>query len=167
MAADPIPALPASTPVRQGITSGIDPDERILAALTRVLAGFGLASVAGGSWLARRADGEGARAFGQQTAAWGAVNLGIAGVSALRSGRSPVDPVRVRRILLVNAALDLGYIAAGAHVAAHRTTFGGRLTPQAARGHGLAVVLQGLGLLNLDLGFALALWRGTRGLDRR
>lgn len=155
------PGFPAPT----ATTSDARSAEAVVGALTRVLAGFGLASVAGGGLLAARAEGDAMRAFGQQSAAWGAVNLGIAGVSALRSGRSPVDPVRVRRILLLNAALDLGYIAAGAHIAAHRTTFGGRLSPQAARGHGLAVVVQGLGLLNLDLGFALALSRGVGGGD--
>jgi hypothetical protein len=166
MATDPIPILHGSAHDHLGNDSGTDRDARVLARLTRVLAGFGLASVAGGSLLAGRADGAGTRAFGQQTAAWGAVNLGIAAVSALRSGRSPVDPVRVRRILLVNAVLDLSYIAAGAHIAAHRTTFGGRLSPRAARGHGLAVVGQGLGLLNVDLGFALALSRGNGRGDR-
>jgi hypothetical protein len=142
-------------------------DERVIARLTRTLAGFGLVSVVGGGLLATRAEDEGARAFGQQSAGWGAINLGIAGVSALRSGRAPIDPVRVRRVLLANAALDLGYVAAGAHIAAHRTTFGGRLSPQAARGHGLAVVAQGLGLLTLDVGFALALSRGDSGKARR
>lgn len=140
-------------------TSEIDPTGRVVARLTRTLAGFGLASVAGGALLAARAGGAGARAFGQQSAAWGAINLGIAGISAMRAGRAPVDPVRLRRTLLANAALDVGYVAAGGHVAAHRSTFGGRVTPEAARGHGLAVVVQGLGLLALDLRFARALGR--------
>ena len=142
-------------------SSDVDPAERVVARLTRTLAGFGMASVASGALLAARAEGEGARAFGQQAAAWGAINLAIAGVSALRAGRAPADPERLRRTLLVNAALDVGYVAAGAHVAAHRTTFGGRVTPGAARGHGLAVVIQGLGLLVLDVRFAQALAPAT------
>jgi hypothetical protein len=54
----------------------------------------------------------------------------------------------------VNAGLDVVYVAAGAHVAHHRTTFGDRVAPDAARGHGLAVVGQGLALMALDLTYA-------------
>ena len=90
----------------------------------------------------------GLKAFGQQTAMWGLVDLAIAGVGA---ARPEGDPDRVRKVLLINAALDVGYIAAGAHVAYHRTTLGGRLSPEAARGHGLAVVSQGAALLVFDL----------------
>jgi hypothetical protein len=130
-----------------------DPDADVLA-LTRVVGGFGLASLLAGGALTLLGRGDAARGFGQQTAAWGAVDVAIAGLSAARTGRSAPDPTRLHRILLVNAALDVGYVAAGAHVAWHGTTFGGRLGPEAARGHGAAVVVQGLGLLAIDLAFA-------------
>lgn len=127
---------------------------RVASALTRTVAAFGSASVVSGALLAARSRDEGMRAFGRQTGAWGAINLAISGVGAVRSRRRAPDPVRLRRTLLVNAALDVGYVAAGAHVVYHATTFGGRVTPAAARGHGWAVVVQGVGLLALDLGFA-------------
>lgn len=126
-------------------------------ALTRALGGFGAASVAGGAVLAAVASSPGTRAFGQQSAAWGAVDLAIAGLGAVRSAGHPVGAARLRRTLLVNAGLDVGYIAAGAAVAFLRPAPGGRVTPEQARGHGLAVVVQGLGLLALDLAFAARL----------
>ena len=80
------------------------------------------------------------RAFGRQTAAWGLVDGAIALVGARRQaagGTTP--PARLRRVLLVNAGLDVGYVAAGA--ALLRTRW---------RGDGAAVVVQGAFLLWLD-----------------
>lgn len=132
--------------------------EGLSRALTLTLGGFGAASVAGGTVLATVASSPGTRAFGQQTAAWGAVDLAIAGLAAWRSAAHPViRAARLRRTLLANAGLDVGYIAAGAAVAVLCPAPGGRVTPEQARGHGLAVVVQGLGLLALDLGFAARL----------
>ncbi len=131
-----------------------DRGPEVAASLTRTLAVFGASSVAVGGVLALTASSPTARAFGQQTAAWGAINVGIAGFGAWRAGRKPAEEAGLRRTLLVNAGLDVLYVAAGAHVAHHRTTLGGRLDPRAARGHGLAVVVQGLGLMALDLTYA-------------
>ena len=69
-----------------------------------------------------------------------------------RAVRGPTDPCRLRRVLLVNAALDVGYLAAGAWLV---------LAP-AARvrglgGDGLAVLVQGGFLLVLDSAAARAL----------
>jgi hypothetical protein len=140
---------------------------RDVAALTRVVGGFGAASLLGGGALAAMAGREDVRAFGQQSAAWGAVDVAIAGISALRSRRGAADPARLRRILLVNAVLDVGYVAAGAHLAHHGTTLGGRLSPAAARGHGAAVMVQGLGLLAIDLALARRMGRhGATGPAR-
>jgi hypothetical protein len=94
------------------------------------------------------------RAFGQQTAGWGTINTAIAGFGAWRSRTRPAEAAGLRRTLLVNAGLDVAYVAAGAHLAHHRSTLGGRVTADAARGHGLAVVVQGLGLMVLDLTYA-------------
>jgi hypothetical protein len=132
-----------------------DPGPEVAASLTRTLAVLGASSVVVGGLVAvawRQHPGR--RAFGQQTAAWGAINVGIAGVGAWRSRANPAQGASLRRTLLVNAGLDVVYVATGAHVAFHRTTFGGRVTPQAARGHGLAVVGQGLALMALDLTYA-------------
>ena len=77
--------------------------------------------------------------------------LGIAAVGVARRSR-PTTARRLRRVLLVNAALDVGYVAAGALLVARTPDLGGRLTPEQARGHGVAVVVQGLALFVLDAG---------------
>ena len=97
-------------------------------ALPRRLAAWGLLSTAGGLLAARRGRDAEQRAFGRQSVAWGAVDLGIAamGLTASRRGKQPPSARRLRRILLVNAAADVGYVAVGAHLAAppeiHRGT---------------------------------------------
>ena len=124
----------------------------------RLLA-WGGASVAGGAALALAGQATGSRflrAFGSQTIGWGAIDAGLAlgGLARARRLRSgpPADPeaaateaARIRRILAVNAGLDVLYIAGGLAVAAGR----GRADP-AARGHGLAAVVQGAFLLGFD-----------------
>lgn len=108
------------------------------ATLTRVLGGWAAASVAVGVGLAARPA---TRGLGRQTAAWGAVDGAIALVGSRRRARSgPTDPARLRRVLLVNAALDVGYLAAGAWLVRN-----GRW-----RGDGQAVLVQGAFLLLLD-----------------
>ncbi|SDQ88905.1 hypothetical protein [Microbacterium sp. cf332] len=97
------------------------------------------------------------RGFGVQTLMWGAIDLTLAAVTR---GRDKVSHAQtLRRILLVNAALDAGYVAAGAHLAVRTPTLGGRLRPADARGHGLAVVLQGAALFVIDLSAARRLRR--------
>lgn len=124
-------------------------DEDPASRLTWHLAALGATGVFAGSGLALLARRSAVRAFGRQTLAWGAVDLAIAGVALLRPAG---DPVRLRRILLLNAGLDLGYVAAGAHVAYHRTSLGGRWSPEESLGHGSAVAVQGLALFALDMG---------------
>ena len=133
-----------------------DRGPQVAAELTRTLAAFGVASVVGGAVLAVASRHPTRRAFGQQSAMWGAINLAIAGVGAWRGRSHAAEASRLRRTLLVNAALDAGYLATGAHMAHHRSTFRGRVSPEAARGHGLAVVVQASGLMKLDLYYA---WR--------
>ena len=113
--------------------------------LTRVLGGWAAASVAVGAALSVSPR---TRGFGRQTVAWGAIDGAIAAVGARnRSRRGPTDPVRLRRVLLVNAALDVGYVAVGA-VLTRRERW---------RGDGAAVVVQGTFLLALDTAAAAAL----------
>jgi hypothetical protein len=106
--------------------------------LVRVLGRWALASVAAGALLSLDPR---TRGFGRQTAAWGAVDGVIALVGARRqaAGRTP-DPGRLRRVLLVNAGLDVGYLAVGTWLARRRRW----------RGDGAAVVVQGAFLLWLD-----------------
>ena len=88
------------------------------------------------------------RGFGRQTAAWGAVDGVIAVVGARRAARGRTTaPARLRRVLLVNAGLDVGYLAVGTALVRH-----GRW-----RGDGWGVVVQGAFLLVLDTTAARAL----------
>ena len=106
--------------------------------LTRVLGAWAAGSVAVGALLC--AHGR-TRGFGRQTAAWGAVDGAIAYVGARRrAAKGPTDRARLRRVLLVNAGLDVGYLAAGAWLVRD-----GRW-----RGDGAAVLVQGAFLLTLD-----------------
>jgi hypothetical protein len=113
--------------------------------LTRVLGAWAVGSVAVGAALAWR---PGDRGFARQTAAWGLVDGAIAAAGVLgRRRRGPTDPARLRRLLLVNAGLDVGYLVAGAALVRH-----GRW-----RGDGRAVLVQGAFLLVLDSSAARAL----------
>jgi hypothetical protein len=104
------------------------------------------------------------RGFGAQAAGWGAVNAGI-GLFGLRGARTKADQPQnhtssaqrearrsLRRILLINSALDAGYIAGGLALA--RTK--GRESA-VWRGSGWSVVVQGSFLLLFDLIHALML----------
>lgn len=104
--------------------------------LTRVLGGWAAGSLAAGALLAGRSPG-----FARQTAAWGAVDGAIVLVGARRrSSRGPTPVRRLRQVLLVNAGLDVGYVAAGVWL----------LRDGRWRGDGAAVVVQGAFLLGLD-----------------
>ena len=106
--------------------------------LTQVLSAWAVGSMVTGAVLSACPV---TRGFGRQTAAWGAVDGAIA--YAGRRGRKrkgPTDPGRLRRILLLNAGLDLGYLAVGARLS--RT--------ERWHGDGLAVLVQGAFLLLLD-----------------
>jgi hypothetical protein len=99
-------------------------------------------------------------AFGRQTFLWGAIDGAIAGAGAIR-GRRPRNPgteladaQRLRKILLINSAIDVGYVAAGGWLMArcvndrpHKLT----------RADGAAIVIQGAFLLALDTKFAVQL----------
>lgn len=114
------------------------------ARLTQVLGAWAAASLAAGALLAVP---ERTRGFGRQTAAWGAVDGLIAYAGGRRRARTgPTGPRRLRTVLLVNAGLDVGYLAAG-----------GRLLRTRWRGDGLAVLVQGAFLLVLDSAAARAL----------
>ena len=104
------------------------------ARLARGLLAWGAASVAGGVAMAvvgGRTGDRFVRAFGTQTIGWGAIDAALALGGAARARRRratpPDDPAsagadaaRVRRILVVNAGLDVLYIAGGLAVAAGR-----------------------------------------------
>lgn len=128
--------------------------------LVTLLAAEGVGSAAAGALLWRRTRRRSVwRGVARQSVAWGAVNTAIAGWGAYRRGgrlAALADPLApdvvaaerraLRRLLIGNAALDVGYVALGTARAVARTG--------AARGDGLAVVAQGLFLLGLDSAFA-------------
>ena len=127
--------------------------------LTQVLGSWAAGSVLAGAALCLPGS---TRGFGRQTAVWGAVDGLIAYGGARRRARTgPTDPARLRKVLLLNAGLDVGYLVTGAWLV-QRTRW---------RGDGAAVLLQGAFLLVLDS--AAARWLrtgapgpGARGPDR-
>ena len=134
--------------------------EREIAALLTI---WGVGSVIKGGAIAiigRRIGRRQWMHFGRQTAMWGAVDALIAGVGTLsRSRRGELtqeevdfEAVKLRTMLLLNAAADVAYIAGGAHIAVRAGRDG---TPfRMTRGDGIAIVIQGAFLLALDAVYA-------------
>ena len=101
--------------------------------------------------------------FGRQNAMWGAVDALIAGAGALgRARRGDLTQEEIdakarslQRLLLINAAADVIYIAGGAHIAYHAKPGPPEVTSfRMGRGDGVAIVIQGAFLLGLDLTYA-------------
>lgn len=116
---------------------------------------WGGASLVSGVMLIMLGSDAATRSYGVQTTAWGAANLTIAGMGLAARGhalpRSADDEraaeERFARILAINLQLNAGYVALGTAVwvtAPHGTDGAAR------RGHGAAIVTQGLTLLLLD-----------------
>ncbi|MEJ2504538.1 MAG: hypothetical protein P8177_14720 [Gemmatimonadota bacterium] len=141
--------------------------------LRRVAVWGGASLLAGLGLIAASRDGSpGRRGFGIQSAAWGAINLGIV-AWATAAGSEPPGPGLAGvleaenawgDILLLNLGLNVGYVAVGTTlaVAAGR----GLRSGDAVRGHGLGIIVQGLGLLALD-GVAYAASRGRMAALQR
>lgn len=120
-----------------------------------------LSIVAGSGILAllrvRRIDSPLLSHFAIQSAAWGAVDLGI--VLWARRGlqlRDLAEAVALDRFVWLNIGLDVGYVAVGVTLALLGWRFGRRL---GLVGAGLGVVLQGLALTVLDLQLAATIVR--------
>ena len=133
--------------------------------LVRLLA-WGAASVVAGTALlavvlvARRGTPGGSPLltnFAVQCAAWGAIDLAIAGFAwrglALRDA---AGATKLDRLLWLNTGLDVGYVAVGVALAVVGWQLGRRL---GLVGAGLGVVVQGLALLILDAHFIAVLDR--------
>ena len=163
-----LPAAPllaqAVAPDSRTPTAGVHEADRLAAELVsaqrahlfRVL-GWGGASLVLGAGLALAGkDGHATRhGFGVQTAAWGAINVGIATWGLLNAPEVAVGPAaawaaedRWSHILLVNLGLNVGYMMVGG--ALHLASSRGLRSGDAVRGHADAVVLQGVALLVLD-----------------
>lgn len=130
------------------------------------VAAWGGANVIGGLALAATHDRTGQAdwwRFATQSAAWGAVNVGIATVGLLGSRNVPstrraaFDAERsYHDILLVNMGLNVGYSAVGSAMVI--ASYNGVDSASSWRGHGTALILQGAGLLLLDT----IAWAGAR-----
>ncbi len=137
------------------------------ARLTESLGAWAGASIAGGAaaWAFGKTTGStAAHAFGRQTLLWGVIDGTIAGVGAIR-GRRPRDPgseihdaERLRRILLINAAADVAYVAAGVWLMKRPVREQQR---RLTRADGAAIVIQGGFLLALDTTVAARLRQAT------
>jgi hypothetical protein len=123
--------------------------------LARTTVAWGMASVVAGSGIAATTRDPWRRSYALQTAGWGAVDLGIAALGVRlqdRRMRRLPDPfataaqederVKLRRVLLVNVAADVGYVALGARLA--------RDSRPRLAGAGVAILLQGAFLLLHD-----------------
>lgn len=121
----------------------------------RQLFGWGVANIAVGSLLLA-SDTPFLRGLGLQALVWGSINAAIAAYAQSRLPgklhrllrRNPATAAAVerrslRRLLLINAALDLLYIVAGLLVVAF-------VPGEFAAGNGWGVVLQGAALLLFD-----------------
>lgn len=123
--------------------------------LARTTVVWGLVSVITGAGIAATTQNPWRRSFGLQTAGWGVVDLAVAAAGSWlqdrRMQRMP-DPyaaaaqederVKLRRVLLINVAADVGYVALGARLS--------RDTRPHLAGAGLAILLQGGFLLLHD-----------------
>jgi len=123
--------------------------------LLRLLA-WGAGSVLAGSAIAaflaaRRIPSPLLGQFATQTAAWGAIDLLLAGLAWRGLAmRDVAGATRLDRLLWLNTGLDVGYVAVGVTLAVAGWVLGRRL---GAVGAGLGVVVQGIALLVLDAKF--------------
>jgi hypothetical protein len=123
--------------------------------LLRLLAWGGMSVVAGTGLLAwltlRRHDSALLRAFSVQAGLWGLAHLAIAGSRLWRlADRDLASAMYLDRVLWFGAGLDIGFILVGMTLAAAGWTAGRRL---GMVGAGIGVLVQGAGLLVLDLRF--------------
>ena len=128
---------------------------RASARIGRQLGAWAVASVVVGAALLALASDPTARALGLQFVVWGAIDgaIAVAGAVALRRAHArgaPADPERaaperrrLRRLLWVNAGLDVVYVLAGLLLLLLWRT------PEGL-GHGLGVLVQGGFLLAFD-----------------
>lgn len=121
----------------------------------KVLGGWALANMAIGSFAYFNSSGK-KKYFNQMNVMWNVVNLGLAtagyfGAKAdlneqLSLARSLKDQQKIEQILLLNAGLDVGYIAAGLYL----NERGLRKSSDRLQGYGKALLIQGTFLLVFD-----------------
>jgi hypothetical protein len=122
--------------------------------LTERLLAWGVVSVAAGLAL-QRMPRPFWRTLGVQFATWGAIDAGIALAGRWQAERNadrrgedtmPLEIRKIRRLLWINAVLDVFYVLGGLVLALRK----GR-HDETVRGHGWGVVVQGAFLFTFDL----------------
>ena len=114
---------------------------------TSIVAGTTLYAVL----MLRRTGSELLRHFAVQTSAWGLLSAAIAATGMLRlSERDLAAATRLDRLLWFSVGLDIGLVLIGVTLASAGWILGRRLGPVGA---GIGVMVQGAGLLALDLRF--------------
>ena len=133
--------------------------DQVRSTLARALTAWSLGSIGVGALVLVRRPGERATGFARQSIAWGVIDLAIAGLSLRRrdpAADETAEAGSLRRLLLVNAALDVGYVTAGALL-----WRAGRFRGRDSTGDGAGVAVQGAFLLVLDTACAVALRPAT------
>jgi len=153
---EPVADGPSLTPTVVAVSESYRAAQR--AHLYRVLGWGGLNAAVGAALLlaSDRTTQRGRFGFGVQSAAWGTINMGIAAVGLLAGGgevaQSVSEALRAENgyadILLFNLGLNVAYASVGATLIAVSSR--GVAHPAAWRGHGTALIVQGLGLFVLD-----------------
>jgi hypothetical protein len=118
-----------------------------------VIAATALAAILG----ARRIHSPLLQQFALQTALWGVVVGGIAGVDLHNVALRDVGgAARLERVVWTNVGLDVGYVAVGATMAVVAWQLARRWS---LIGAGVAIIVQGLALLVIELQFAVVVSR--------
>lgn len=145
--------------------------ERVESDLLRALGTWSLASIAvGGALWPMSRDRAALRSFARQQVSWGAIDGALAVAGVLR-GR-PTEAAKLRRLLRINAAFDVGYVMFGAALIWQRDRVGAPnwYSADQAVGDGLGIIVQGGFLLVLDASQAARLKPtsdpGAAGEDR-
>ncbi len=133
----------------------IDQDRRVLESRGMMVLGtWAVGNMVWGGIEASRQEGK-TKAFHQMNLYWNSVNLAIAGLGYFNAKKSRKKAglweslraqQKTEKILLVNAALDLGYMATGMYLKER----GKRMQNQQLRGFGNSVILQGAFLMVFD-----------------
>lgn len=122
-----------------------------------VLGGWAAGNIATGLTWRSRSTGQN-RYFHEMNALWNGVNLGIAALGYWSAGHVADSPTLYgainehygfQKILLLNAGLDLGYMAGGLYLMERAKNTDQR--PERLRGYGRSILLQGAFLFAFDL----------------
>lgn len=128
-----------------------------------ILGTWAAGNLAVGSIMMTQTEGE-AKYFHQMNAAWGGINLAIAGfgyfnaISADPASFSLLETINeqnnIQKILMLNIGLDAAYMLGGAYMIERSKTAAER--PERLSGFGKSIIMQGAFLFVFDIGFYVA-----------